>query len=526
MVLQAFEVNNNILLSSVQCSFNMTATLDYELTDQLTQSDFYALLSLINFTLESKRLSDELLKLMVALFSEGDLPEVLNRAVNSIGDQNILSGFIINFLTLLNKNNLSYNHSILNIASDYCLKINPFEPEKSINIDAHAFPLLELITKICWDKNELSILVNFFKYYEKEKVYSILPRLLKISCLHTDNNRVWSFLLKNALSAVYLFIPELFPTDSEDAIGCVAAYMSLKPRWVVELQNYRLFHLPAYLSYVRHIVQNRSLSDNIKYFILVLASRTWDTLDKSRNLILSVENLLQNYDQITVEQFLQQISDNSLKLTITISFLNDVIKNILEIDKLETANFSATQEIVKIFSDFPIDEWISKLSNLSARIFQIKYPEKDIELVMEEFRKQDFPLSIPELFFAKSIYQSVLKYASRQQIELVDKNTFPLKIQELLTSKVPPEEFLIRYLALVRQAIFLTRGYYPYNTQLFVVIAFLTNKQGKGRIAQVKTGQGKSIIVATIAAYYGIQGKYGVARTSPINVTDTNEVSF
>jgi tetratricopeptide (TPR) repeat protein len=109
-----------------------------------------------------------------------------------------------------------------------------------------------------------------------------------------------------------------------------------------------------------------------------------------------------------------------------------------------------------------------------------------------------------------SLYNEIKEFFFHQNLR--EKNINEIKsLIQLEKSKSSEQkqsiEYLIHLFALIRQATYLTKGYYPYNTQFITVIALIYGK-GKGRLAQVKTGQGKSIIVSMLAAYLGVKGYF------------------
>ncbi|ACP20925.1 hypothetical protein Aasi_1610 [Candidatus Amoebophilus asiaticus 5a2] len=62
-------------------------------------------------------------------------------------------------------------------------------------------------------------------------------------------------------------------------------------------------------------------------------------------------------------------------------------------------------------------------------------------------------------------------------------------------------------LAVIKRAVKLTHGHEPRATQLLALLAFLNHVPGKGRLAQINTGEGKSLIVAMLAAMHALKGK-------------------
>ncbi len=66
------------------------------------------------------------------------------------------------------------------------------------------------------------------------------------------------------------------------------------------------------------------------------------------------------------------------------------------------------------------------------------------------------------------------------------------------------------------QASKLANGFLPRDTQIISLLAFLNKNENKGRLLQINTGEGKSLIVALLAAFKGLQGeKVDVVTTSP-----------
>jgi preprotein translocase subunit SecA len=82
-------------------------------------------------------------------------------------------------------------------------------------------------------------------------------------------------------------------------------------------------------------------------------------------------------------------------------------------------------------------------------------------------------------------------------------------IQEKCQRGALLKEDLLFLLAIARESIRKHFGMYPHNTQMLALLGLLNHpKSVKGRIAQVKTGEGKSVIIAMLAVYLACQGKY------------------
>jgi preprotein translocase subunit SecA len=121
-----------------------------------------------------------------------------------------------------------------------------------------------------------------------------------------------------------------------------------------------------------------------------------------------------------------------------------------------------------------------------------QYSEKDIGE-----RLQEFSILPDELSQITDEYRKICCLGQR------------LRYQEIQTwidqIKGSPDKLMI--LAVAREAIGLKFGIYPYNTQMLTILVLLNHpKACKGRIAQVKTGEGKSIIIAMLAFYHAALG--------------------
>ena len=63
-------------------------------------------------------------------------------------------------------------------------------------------------------------------------------------------------------------------------------------------------------------------------------------------------------------------------------------------------------------------------------------------------------------------------------------------------------------LAVIQRAVALQHGFLPRPTQLMALLVLLNPAQGTGRLAQINTGEGKSLIVAMLAAFHALQGQH------------------
>lgn len=79
------------------------------------------------------------------------------------------------------------------------------------------------------------------------------------------------------------------------------------------------------------------------------------------------------------------------------------------------------------------------------------------------------------------------------------------KEQEKKTKKERFEILKYEVLAVVKRAMQLTK-YEPRDVQMLAVLLLLAKKEDKGRLAQVFTGEGKSLMIAVLSAIKVIGG--------------------
>lgn len=145
------------------------------------------------------------------------------------------------------------------------------------------------------------------------------------------------------------------------------------------------------------------------------------------------------------------------------------------------------------------------LDSKKVEIEQKKYPEKPIKEVYADFESQPFPLKKEQLDHCFTQYEELLDI--ERKIKKLDLKEWVRMVQEIRLSPISPEN-LLTLLAIGRQALCYKYKILPYNTQIITVLALLNYGANlKGRIAQVKTGDGKSTIIALMAFVQLCQGK-------------------
>lgn len=168
-----------------------------------------------------------------------------------------------------------------------------------------------------------------------------------------------------------------------------------------------------------------------------------------------------------------------------------------------------------------LSQLLKALRARHAAYIAAKYPEREVGPVMERFAKKDdlvqFPLDEKELGEMKMDYDAI-------------KNILPTLVTEAeLQQKLQHYAALWRdtkdpsakqhMLAILAEGMRRTHGILPYDTQILSLLALINYpEKSKGRIAQIKTGEGKSSIIAMLSACMAAQGHFVDVVTSSDNL--------
>lgn len=167
-------------------------------------------------------------------------------------------------------------------------------------------------------------------------------------------------------------------------------------------------------------------------------------------------------------------------------------------------------------SRISLDDLIEEFERKKNEAFLRKFPEKDLSTVQREFSTVNpisvqFPLSSPEISRIFQEYSAIALFGKEYQLKSIEEIVErALTIKERYSSKQAMPNDYLEILAIGREALRRKFGINPYNTQILVVLGLLQSRnieELKGRIAQVKTGEGKSTITTLLAFCLAIQGR-------------------
>jgi superfamily II DNA/RNA helicase len=157
------------------------------------------------------------------------------------------------------------------------------------------------------------------------------------------------------------------------------------------------------------------------------------------------------------------------------------------------------------------------MNDVLLKAHQQQFPEKPLDLVIEEFRTKEgdvqFTLEDDEISLLKKRYLRIKELG--ESLILEGTSTLQFSLQSCVAKlKANPkdEESQLKLLAIIRQQIKEEFGIFPYNVQMINLLALLNEPR---RIAQIKTGEGKSTLIAMLAAFNGLSShKVDVVTTS------------
>ncbi|MGI2257498.1 DEAD/DEAH box helicase [Candidatus Cardinium hertigii] len=88
------------------------------------------------------------------------------------------------------------------------------------------------------------------------------------------------------------------------------------------------------------------------------------------------------------------------------------------------------------------------------------------------------------------------------------------------SASVPDKEII----AVIFHAVHLEHKYFPRETQLLSLLILANPLKGFGRLLQVNTGEGKSVIIAMLAAFYALKGRSVdvVTTSTELTITEVN----
>ncbi|MDF2578113.1 MAG: preprotein translocase subunit SecA [Chlamydiales bacterium] len=143
------------------------------------------------------------------------------------------------------------------------------------------------------------------------------------------------------------------------------------------------------------------------------------------------------------------------------------------------------------------------LSALKTQLYLKKLPAKSIQDIVDEFSLTSFPLSQSECQALGSQADKVIQFGvslgSQDTRSLVD---LAQRLKDKKETLIPGSDEALMLLAVGREVLRRKNGLYAHVTQVIAILGLVNfPNELKGRIAQMATGEGKSLVVTLLAFY-------------------------
>jgi hypothetical protein len=154
------------------------------------------------------------------------------------------------------------------------------------------------------------------------------------------------------------------------------------------------------------------------------------------------------------------------------------------------------------------DETTDKIQYLILAAYQHKYPEPPLEETIKLFAEESSvvkcPLNQTEIIKIKNEYDIIKKH--KESLGTIGVHELRDKLKECLNrlrQETNNTEAKCLLLAIIREHFKQSFGLLPYDMQMLNVLALLNDPKSR-RLAQIKTGEGKSAIISILSAYLAL----------------------
>ena len=184
------------------------------------------------------------------------------------------------------------------------------------------------------------------------------------------------------------------------------------------------------------------------------------------------------------------------------------------------SDYQATADLVEqalaTLTESPVNQWEQTIYQLLVdTTFQDAYkltPEAIAASIAQSALQANFAGNKDTLLASyqavMATYQSLSSILSHEERPIAQWQQVQVTQWAQKVKKAPNKVSQKEMLAVIQRAVELHHGFLPRATQMLSVLALLNPAKDTGRLAQINTGEGKSLIVAMLAAVHALQGQY------------------
>eukprot|EP01132_Coremiostelium_polycephalum_P000001 gene1-1_t len=403
------------------------------------------------------------------------------------------------FLTLLREKQMAYglNITCLSEAITYFAHFRPNQAVKYLAIpDAGWFDSLRL----AWMKRKTQPFhFSFMECRQLAYAMSLLPyegvvceELLK-GCIQSQEfqevRQFLGFLVKNKVSDSLLMQACYKPS--------LAAHKSLLKNWK--------YYISCEL--LKNTLKQRYVSEDAHLL--------------AKQLVTLLEDKEELYEPL--QATLQLLSNKNIQTT-------DALTSLLRVTELMNEyrlSPAICKDILLQINSIHYGSWEQLAHSLALQVTFGASSERGAEEIMD-FMAAHAPNTsfVKDRKTLKRAYQAVEDayknpsklYTSKKKIaqwEIEEVKAWAQQVKEIGALQKMTDDVQQEAIAVIEKTVELVYGYKPRATQRLALLAFLNHAPGKGRLAQINTGEGKSLIVAMLAAVHALSGtKVDVVTTS------------
>lgn len=433
-----------------------------------------------------------------------------------------------NLTTLLSALRLNYKTKFPSSIIDTVVNHHSFKDIKPENINLLIKEIL--IPEIINNKNlGLSL----------KETKTIISSVIKMATSEkTDVDKIKSILnlLKNKQSKAQMLkvIEGISETPTSELIENISSVCAFVEKISTENPEFcTLFYqktgnIVEDLSSIGAMLRNEGLGlteEQIKYILIILTKTQYKFQDvKTKNTENTLPILL-NFLSTKGTIYLKELSEFSPSFQITFPTAKEIMQGIKEKksasellqglrDKLEKGRNDPVK-LAKLFDESQVLRVLENMQDLNHDK-SLGYPVK--KLIYKQFKAVNYLGKNYLLSIDLNNHQSGKKYIKNMDdadIKLLISQYRQLIRDETKSEKEKNNAKLV-YLALLRESMYRTTGRFPFSTQMIAVLNAL--HQGGNNIAEIQTGQGKSLISALYATMLQAEGQAVDIATSNLNL--------